>query len=261
MTQERMIDKIKALMNKTSENGATDAEAQSAIDMAYRLMQKYQLTEDDLAHEPADDYHKVDEAKHDRCRSFVGGVFFFWEGSLATFVSQFVGVEAYMDNRKNLVRKNGFVQFDQNDQPRYGKSIVFYGIAEDAVMAAELYDELRMLIASMAVAKYGTVFKGEGGAYAQGFVSGLFSKLGSAKADERRLAVDNTSLTLIARREDLIKYKSNKAKDWLEKTMGMKIRGKSYFNGVGGHGSATAEGWRDGKETNVEGARRRKIQA
>jgi len=42
---DKILTKIRALLNKTVENGATEAEAQQALKMAYRLMAENQISE------------------------------------------------------------------------------------------------------------------------------------------------------------------------------------------------------------------------
>jgi hypothetical protein len=259
MSDERIVRKIQALFSKTTEQGASEAEAQTAIDMATRLMEEHHLTADDLGHEPADDYKRVDSAKFDTRRSFVGGKLFSWEAYLATFVMKFVGVGNYIDNSISMIRKNGFVQFTDDGEPRYGKSLVFFGVAEDAAIAAELYDELRILIASMAVARWGTVYKGDGAAYAEGFVLGLITKHVTATAEAKRLATDSTSLVLIARRDDLVKYKQTKATTWLESEKGIKLGSSQSRQGSQGSTVARNQGFKDGKATDVSCVRSKKL--
>src|SRR5438874_8161705 len=43
-----IIDKIKALLAKTTENGATEAEMLSALDKASAMMDAYDITDDEL---------------------------------------------------------------------------------------------------------------------------------------------------------------------------------------------------------------------
>lgn|SRR3990167_3905755 len=255
--KEKIVGRIKALLSKTGDNGASDAESQTAMNIAASLMEKHHLTEEDLAHEPADDYSKVDQANFNEQRSFVGSVSFAWENYLASFVSEFVGCPSYYDKVKRPVRKNGFVQF-KNDEPLYGASMVFYGIPEDAAIACEIYDELRMLIASMAVGRFGKVYRGDGAAYSEGFVSGLRTKLKESKNLEMQTATTSTSMILIHRRADLVKYKEKKATEWLEKTKGWKLS-KGYCAGSGASRRARGEGYVDGQNTDVTATRRRKI--
>src|SRR6516165_8665710 len=46
--QEKMFDKIRALLNKTTENGCTEEEALAALAKARALMDTYEVTEADL---------------------------------------------------------------------------------------------------------------------------------------------------------------------------------------------------------------------
>lgn len=260
--KSRVIDKVRSLFAKTTERGASEAEAATAVAMAQRLMASYHLSEEDLAHEPADDYAAVDDAKFGEYRSYVGRVVYAWEGSLAMFVSGFVGAPCYIDNAVRVVRRGEIVQLDENGCTKNGKSIVFYGVAEDAIMASDIYDELRMLIASMAVAKWGGCYKGDGGMYAQGFVVGLYEK--HKKADEQariEASTSTTSMVLVARRNDLIQYKRDRAKSWLAIEKGIKLRNKRSAGGANGSSSAWGSGRSDGAATDVNRSRARKIGA
>lgn len=48
MTSQRIIDKIRAMLAKTVDNGCTEAEAMAALEMAQTMMDQYEVTEDDL---------------------------------------------------------------------------------------------------------------------------------------------------------------------------------------------------------------------
>lgn len=265
MSNERIIERVRKLLALAGDDGATDGEIQNAMQHAQRLMGEHHLTEQDLAHEPQDDYSKVDNAAYGRYSAFVGKMAFSWELFLANFVESFVGVPCYIENEVRQVRKNGFCIFD-DDGPRYGKAIVFYGVAEDAMMAVELYDELRILIATMATGRWGGCYRGDGAAYAEGFVSGLRSRLNESRRTEKEQAriaasTSSTALVLVERRDELVKYKSDKANDWLKKTTGWKLRKGGRRNGSSGSHEARTEGVRDGRNTDVSTTRRKKLGA
>ena len=46
--RESIIDKIKALLSKTTENGATEAEMMSALDKASAMMDAYDITDEEV---------------------------------------------------------------------------------------------------------------------------------------------------------------------------------------------------------------------
>lgn len=48
MNRERLYDKIRALLSKTTENGCTEAEALAALTKARAMMDAYEVTQDDL---------------------------------------------------------------------------------------------------------------------------------------------------------------------------------------------------------------------
>lgn len=263
MSNEKIVERIKKLLAMTGEAGATDGEIENAVGRAKAMMNEYHLTEADLSHEPADDYSKIKPEDFTRCPSYVGTAIFAWEQRLAYTVSEFVGCPAYIDNNIQVVRKNGIAQFDDRNKLRHGKSIVFYGVPEDARIAADLYDEMRLTIATMAAARYGKVYRGEGASYSEGFVSGLNSNLKKASLIEYKAAEgSSTSLVLIARRDDLVQFKKDAAKGWLANSEGVKLRGSGRGNPGsrwGNSDEARAQGRADGKNTNMSASRSKKI--
>lgn len=256
--QEKIAKKVRNLFAIAGDKEASDAEIQNAMNHAHRLMGEYHLSEEDLGHEPQNDYEKVDESKFNRKRSFIGKKIFAWESHLSHFISKFVGIPYYLDHDFKMVRKNGFVQFDEKENPRKGKSIVFYGIDEDAAIASELYDELRLLIATMAVASWGSVYKGDGAVYSEGFVSGLLSQLRESEKLESKVE-SSTAMVLVHRREDLIKYKKEKADLFLRKDCGIKLRAGYGLSGGSGSHAARSQGKSDGRNTNVSATRAKKL--
>jgi len=48
MKRERLLDKIRALLSKTTDNGCTEAEALAALDKARAMMDAYEITDTDL---------------------------------------------------------------------------------------------------------------------------------------------------------------------------------------------------------------------
>lgn len=258
MTESSIISKIQKLLAVAGDGAASENEIQSAINIAKKLMTAHHLTEEDLAHEPKDDYQKVDEADFGEVRSFVGATIALWEQWLASVVTDFVGCPAYTDKVKRPVRKNGFVQFDGDDEVRYGKSIVFYGVAEDAAIAAQLYDDMRGLIATMAVARTGKVYKSEGASYCQGFVTSLNAKI--KQAGKIEMKAEGNGALIVLRSKDLIEYKATKAKDWLIADKGIHLRkgGKGAGSRVGFDKEAFQQGRKDGAAAEMTAEQRKK---
>ena len=259
MAESTIIGKIQKLLATAGDAAASENEIQSAINIAKKLMTAHHLTEEDLAHEPEDDYKKIDAADFGEVRSFVGPTVALWESQLAGVISEFVGSPAYIDRTKRPVRKNGFVQFDDDDEIKYAKSVVFYGVAEDAAIAGQLYDDMRGVIATMAVGRTGKIYKSEGASYCQGFVSALYNKIRQAARIEMT-GTGNTAL-IVLRSKDLIEYKKDKAKTWLSTERDIKIRkgGKGAGSRVGFNREAFQQGRKDGAAAEMTAERRKKL--
>lgn len=263
MSKERTIEKIKKLLNIAKHDTSSDGDIEAAMLQAQRLMDKHHLSEEDLVHETADDYQKVDEAELGRFRSWVGGRVFFWECQLAAFVSRFVGVPYYLDDHKKPARDNGILKRNEFGEAWKGKSFVFYGVAEDASIAKHLYDELRKLISTMAYARYGQIYVKDGAVYCQGFIQGLNDQMELQRKEQKAIATNqgpgSTGLILIERRADLIAYKEDKAKNWLKNTIGIKlVAGGGLYGGMGSS-EAYNQGKADGREADIDATRRKKI--
>ncbi len=258
---DKIVDRIKKLLAMTGEAGATEGEIANAVGRAQKMMNEHHLTEADLNHEPQTDYDKVKPEDFTRQSAYVSRQIYAWEQRLASFVSSFVGVELYQNENIELVRKHGIVQFDEKGKPKEGKSFVYYGVPEDAAIAVELYGELRSTIATMAIARFGGCYRSEGASYSEGFVSGLFTKIAKAKDENKRLAVSSTALVLIARRDDLVKYKMDLAKDWLAESIGIELckGGGRPGSRVGNSQAARKAGFVDGQNSTVSANRSKKL--
>ena len=264
MADSDIIRKIKKALAIAQDNAASDGEIQAAMNAVQKMMDRHHLTEDDLTHEPVDDYAAVDAANFNQIRAWIGRKVFYWESYLAQFVSKFVGVPLYVDNNLQIARQygSGFMLLDSDGEPQKVKSFVFYGVAEDALIAKELYDELRLIIRTLAYGKYGTAYQGDGGRYAEGFVSGLFSQLEEQTKIRRIEAAGNsTAMVLIARQTDLVQYKERKAKDWLKAEANIKLRKGGRTSGASGSYGAFSDGRTDGSNAEVSKQRARKLTA
>jgi hypothetical protein len=166
-------------------------------------------------------------------------------------------------SKSNVVRKYGIVQCDDDGNVKIGQAMVFYGIAEDTALAEVVYTELRVLIYTMARSLYGNPYGGAGASYGEGFINGLFSKRRAAIAEEKTKAItdqSSTGLILIARRNDLVQRKTELATKWIEKKFGKKLRSRKTGDGARDFDrGASARGYADGRATDVEATRRKKL--
>lgn len=111
MTQESILSKINALLAKTVENGASEAEANTAIEMAQRLMEKHMIDESQLA----------DHALDKKCQQ--------------------ITVDMYPTGY-DLTALNGVIAdaFDCRCWwNRHKEEVYFFGFGDDAKLAAYFY--------------------------------------------------------------------------------------------------------------------------
>lgn len=91
-SKDRAVRRIRALREKTTERGATEAEMESALALADRLMSEYGVTETEAAQPP--DYVANEEASRNRAAGFA-----------ANAVGRFTGTFIYVkDGTRSRVR-------------------------------------------------------------------------------------------------------------------------------------------------------------
>lgn len=256
---DKARDTIRKLLNVAKNDAATEGEINNALNSARALMKRYHLNEEDVSENEDDLKRKIRNAEKGQVFVSIKSKLYGWEGDLAYFCAQFVGgVGAYASHNKKPARDHrGFVMFDEWGEPYEGKQICFYGICEDSAMAAELFHELRLLIMSMARLKFGSCYKGHGGKYSEGFVSGLKERIKQQALLEQRTATP-TGLIFIGKRDALIEYKAEEAKKFIEQKFPRMGKWAGAYGATGSH-EAFVEGKNDGRKADVEAAKRPKI--
>jgi|GEM_PF-5963125 len=239
------IDRIKAKLAKlirlSDDEGATDGEIANALRMANEIMAKHQLTRDDIDTDADDPVARVAMG---RTTVFCKGAnATTWEASLSQFVCEFIGSVGCYTEPKVALRKKGLAMLNGTGRT-HGTAIRFYGSADDADAAADLFEELRDAVAMMAVARWGSWARGDGGAYAEGFVSGLSAKHKEAK--RQLIASNEQTHALILQSDKTALAIVDKGRAWLKTQHNVKLR-KVRRSGASGSGQARGEGIRDGK--------------
>ena len=108
-------------------------------------------------------------------------------------------------------------------------AVVFYGIEEETQLAAETYEELATTIFTMAMAKYGSAYRGNGGIYAEGFVEGLERQLSNANRE-----AESSGTELVVRSAAIVQAKKNRAEHWLRDECRINLmRGSLYAQSSG----------------------------
>lgn len=269
--------KLRGILAKTQDgSGATEAEANSAMDFARRLMLRHQLTEADLGTENArrtpEDIAADTEYGEERTYS-QGTTLTEWEGSLAMTISSLVGsVKVYLDRTKCGLKKTptGCVEFDAKGKPKKAESLRWYGPASDVADARELYDEWLTLIAALARLKFGGVLRGPGRSYARGFVAALYAKVQSMKQEEKQVSQGITpnliaaahgsdSALVIASAGAIIEAKLKRAEEWLRGEGVSVVRNPRKYTASFNFGAFNA-GRSDGTNADFQRQRKRRLE-
>ena len=260
-SSDRIKRRIRGLLNLAAGDGAAEGEIDNAMRMAAELMQEHHITQADVEAEAAAAQAcgapaaKVEMGQADGvCGTSKLST---WESVLSTAVEILVGsVKCY---RTHAQVKTGSV-FGATES----RSVLrFYGPAEDAQLAAGLFDEWRQVIGTMAVGLYKGCWKGDGAMYAYGFATTLCKR--AREAAQARTQISTASTQAIVHvasgtLADVLRHKQQLASNWLRDEMKIKLcsggRGGGYSSGSV---SALAQGRADGSRAEFSAKRRHKL--
>lgn len=259
---------IKTLLNIAANDAASEAEIDNALAIAARMMARHHLSEEDLIDDPLKQQQDAINAPKTKQDVYNNTNVSTWEGMLAGTVVKIVGGVGYYHRQKHYkTTPAGIICRDQAGKAIKSGSIVFYGSEEDVALSIRLYNEVRTAVIALAHMKYGGAFRGDGCAYAEGFVDGLRKKEQDrrlAEEDEARRDIaggnGSTGMILIQRRNDLISKKETAARNWLASPAGGGIKlSMSSRSGSGASRDARGEGRSDGSRYNASAARLKKL--
>jgi hypothetical protein len=196
--REKIVEKIKALLNKTVDNGCSEEEMSAALDKARAIMDAHEITEDELRltkeekavlrSEPPDslDPHNI-------------------KWLLMSEVAEFYNCKV------------------SQKRTRDAKQVTFYGLQSDAHMASWLLDTLARFVQAELVRHLIETLppKGEKRRVIRGFVEGIADRIGTRLEALRDQSV--TAATSNGRELVLVK---NAAVDAKMKECGIRIVGR-----------------------------------
>lgn len=186
-------ERVRKLMAVANDGNAPEAEIDSAMRLAAKLLDQHHIDASEIGQEGKDEDLKMG-------RTFAtsqASKFSTWEGVLGHAICKLFGcVQHYLSNDKAPIRANGFIQVDKDGSPKYGKKLCFYGPAVESAEAASLFQEWSASIATMGVARWGGCFRGDGGAYCYGFATALRNK--AYQIDKDRQQIQARPVVLLA---------------------------------------------------------------
>jgi hypothetical protein len=264
---ESSIDVIKArvvkLMALANGEGATEAEIESAMRFAAKLIDQHHIDVSDLNSGETPQPENIQFGKVGVSSQFAG--FAAWESTLLAAVNKLFGTTKAFLGDSTPIRVNGIVQRDKNDNVRYGKEVCFYGPLTDVQEASSLYVEWSRSIATMGITRWGGAYRGDGAMYCQGFARSIYEQSVRLNSERQltmvkppaQLTNQTTAITLL-NKFDLIQ---SAAAEWLENEAGVKLSGGSRRSGASGSREAYNEGRRHGSQAQFgRNAKRKQLQ-
>lgn len=247
MSHDKITGKIIKLIRLGSDESASPEESRAAFDKAAQLMAEHNITRDDIDHatrKPKENFrHGLFEA-YSLSRGLAK-----WEVHLSLTICKLFGsVSQYSSQPKELRGADGILKLDDFCNPIVKSRIHFYGPLDDSESARETFITIRDNIQEAAIDKWNSWARGNGAAYAEGFVMGLYAKICEAnnrldEGDEATrkymLAVQDTQLAII-----------DSSKKWLKDIHGIELRNRSLSSGANGGDNARNDGYRDGQSYN-----------
>src|ERR1035437_3545910 len=210
MNRESLLDKIRALMSKTVDNGCTEAEALSALDKARAMMDAYEVSEDDLR--LSKEEKAVLRAEPAGTRDPHG-----IKRSLATPVAKFCDCKVWRNGEKGLT---------------------FCGLKSDAQFATWLLDNLASFVQCELVGHLSGCLapKGERRFVINGFVAGFASRVSErikALCQQSAVVASSNSRALVLVKSTAVADKLKELNIHLGKgrRSGRRLNGASYQAG------------------------------
>lgn len=264
---ESIKRKLRGILAKTSEgSGATEAESNSALEFARRLMLRHQLTEADLGlgSKQRTPSEIAADTEYADMRQFSQGVTLtLWEKQLAQVICELIGTIGAYDDHGKYERRTmaGTLEFNSKGQTERAQTIVFYGPAADVRDARELHTEWAHTIAALARMKFGGALRGEGRSYADGFVAGMKEKVRELKASESAMTQGNSGnyALVVAGANAIMRAKRMQASDWLSKEKGVRLKVVQVKSTARNYYGANSAGRADGKNADLSRNRAKRI--
>lgn len=207
---ENVKRRIRGLLAIAADDSQFDGEVANAMELAERAMEAYHLERADVEADGAGET-PTDEPMGETLAACTGARLSTWESTLYRAVSSLVGsVKAYATQTDSPV--GAFQRATRK------AAVMWYGPADDARLAAELFEEWSHTIATLAVGKYRGCMRGDGARYAYGFASALQEH--AKRQARQRDNVFTDSTRAIVKRENgslamILASKRARAETWL----------------------------------------------
>lgn len=221
MPANDIIDRIEKLLRRTTENGATTAEAEQALAYAQKLMDKHNIELAEVMSHNQDAAPKFDDVGEEPVQ--FKAKFETFEKSVAHTVCTMCDLKFYYRNHR---------------YPKKRIEVVFYGLQRDIDIGKMLYAELTLMSRVMARHHLGKKWTQSHWHYCNGFAYGLQIKADEWKAERDRQRSTNTNALIVLKDELIAQYQ--------EKNLKLRTARSSARQNT--HTDEFQQGVRDGKD-------------
>jgi hypothetical protein len=266
--QDRIKKTIRELLNLSENDAAFEQEAENALRFARKLMLRHNIDQSDLeAERTQDEVDAAAEVEYGRKHFYseTSGIAA-WERSLNQLVSRLVGTVNwyYSTGELKRTRHGAYVYLDNGKRKRAAR-VTFYGPVADCLEAIDLVDEWRQIIIAMARLKCGTVFRGSGRSYCEGFVNGLDDKLDTIEQEEKKevkaIAKDRSNALMIRNSTEIMKAKKQKGRAWLKNVARVTLSGTANASTAAHDSSAYQSGKKDGTKASITRTKTKRLES
>lgn len=262
MNDERMQkikDKIRKLLAIAADDTVADGEIAAAMRLAEAALEKYHLDRVDIEADSLHENIPLQETMGRTASQPLGPRLTIWESTLCQAVLKLVGSVGCYYN-KQFASKGTF------KKPTLSAVVTWYGPAEDAKLASELFDEWGSVICTIATGRFGGHANKEGARYAYGFASSLLEKANAVASNRTRLITSSTTAIVKSGEGSLamvLQAKRERSDDWLAKSEGIKLnkpRATASYNWSERDRDAYFSGRNDGDKAQFEAKRTAKLE-
>lgn len=257
---DKIKDKIRKLLAIAADDKVADGEIAAAMKLAEAALEKYHLDRADVEASAPENGTPKPEVMGQVKSSPLGPRFTIWEQTLCSAVMELVGSVGCFHN-KQMAPKGTF------RKPTLSAVVTWYGPAEDAKLASELFDEWGSVIATIAIGRFGGCANKEGARYAYGFAHSLYEKASRAAFNRTKLITASTTAIVKVGEGSLamvLAAKRERSNTWLAESEGIKLgngRRSAGYSWSKQDRDAYAEGRSDGDRAEFQAKRTAKLEA
>jgi len=237
--REAILEKLKNLLNRTAKNGASEAEVETAMKMAQKLMEKHQIDLSEVtATAKAGEMGVVERAAAPVAKVDV------WMRTVASCVCEITNTKCYIARNYKRDDSGNLARTKQTGRPTLVFEVFFYGLPSEVDAAVMLYFEYLIVFRSMARYSLGQKWTQAHFHYMQGFGMGILDQLREESAEAAKARTNN--VTAMIRTKDA-------AMTEFAMTKGLVSRKKSKLRKTEETSAAYHAGRSDGRQYNAKG--------